>query len=110
MKRQQFIQAKEEEIIHEFVKLYGEDQRERLEKNMREVIFLFPDSQVEDKEKAYMSYDLATIVRDVPVEITMEDVRIKPKDHKKLTDLYEDLEFFSFLKSPSRTCIISNSN
>ena len=30
---------------------------------------------VEDKEKAYMSYDLATIVRDVPVEITMEDVR-----------------------------------
>ena len=30
MKRQQFIQAKEEEIIHEFVKLYGEDQRERL--------------------------------------------------------------------------------
>ncbi len=53
---------------------------------------------VEDKEKAYMSYDLATIVRDVPVEITMEDVRIKPKDHKKLTDLYEDLEFFSFLK------------
>ena len=55
---------------------------------------------VEDKEKAYMSYDLATIVRDVPVEITMEDVRIKPKDHKKLTDLYEDLEFFSFLKKP----------
>ena len=52
MKRQHFIQAKEEEIIHEFVKLYGEDQRERLEKNMREVIFLFPDSQVEDKEKA----------------------------------------------------------
>lgn len=53
---------------------------------------------LEDKEKAYMSYELATIIRDVPVEISLEDVKYKEKDHKKLTQLYEELEFYSFLK------------
>ena len=56
------------------------------------------DKLVNDKENAYKSYDLATIVRDVPMEITLEDILYKKKNHVELNSLYEDLEFFSFLK------------
>ena len=33
------------------------------------------DKLIEDKKNAYMSYDLATIVRDVPMEIKIEDIK-----------------------------------
>ncbi len=50
-----------------------------------------------DKENAYMSYHLATIKKDIPMEINLEDIKIKPKDHESLNKMYEELEFFSFL-------------
>ena len=53
---------------------------------------------IDDKENAYRSFDLATIVRDVPMEININDVILKEKDSEKLNNLYEDLEFYSFLK------------
>ncbi len=56
------------------------------------------DKLVNDKENAYKSYDLATIVRNVPMEITLEDISYKKKDHASLNALYEDLEFYSFIK------------
>jgi len=56
------------------------------------------DKLENDKENAYKSYDLATIVRDVPMEITLEDITYKKRDHVKLNSLYENLEFYSFLK------------
>ena len=51
-----------------------------------------------DKENAYMSYDLATIYTEVPLEISMEDIRYKNIDKDKLIKIYEELEFYSFLK------------
>ena len=51
-----------------------------------------------DKENAYKSYDLATIVKDVPMEIDINDIKIKEPNIKKLNELYEKLEFYSFLK------------
>ncbi len=54
------------------------------------------------KEDAYLSYHLATIVRDVPMEISMEDVKCKPKNHEALNRLYEELEFYSFLKKEEK--------
>ena len=56
------------------------------------------DKLENDKENAYKSYDLATIVRDVPMEITLDDISYKKCDHATLNTLYEDLEFYSFLK------------
>ena len=53
---------------------------------------------VTSKEDAYMSYDLATIVKDVPMDINLEDIKIKEKDLDKLIELYKELEFNSFLK------------
>ena len=51
-----------------------------------------------DKENAYKSYDLATIVRNVPVDIDINDIKYLGPNHKELTQIYEDLEFYSFLK------------
>lgn len=51
-----------------------------------------------DKENAYLSYHLATIIKDVPMDICLEDIRYKEKDVEKLNALYEQLEFYSFLK------------
>ena len=56
------------------------------------------DKLVADKENAYMSYDIATIYREVPMDINIDDLVYKNTDHEKLNKLYEDLEFFSFLK------------
>ena len=56
------------------------------------------DKLINDKKNAYMSYDLATIVRDVPMKIDINDIKYKGPNHEKLNAMYEDLEFFSFLK------------
>jgi DNA polymerase I len=56
------------------------------------------DKLLEDKDNAYLSYELATINKDVPVTINMRDVLYTKSDHNKLNKLYEELEFYSFLK------------
>lgn len=56
------------------------------------------DKLEDDKENAYLSYHLATIVKDVPMDISLEDIKYGKKDHEKLNTLYEELEFYSFLK------------
>ena len=56
------------------------------------------DKLASDKDNAYMSYEIATIVKDVPMDITMTDTKYLGSDDDKLNKLYEDLEFYSFLK------------
>ncbi|MEG2379330.1 MAG: DNA polymerase I [Bacilli bacterium] len=56
------------------------------------------DKLVNDKENAYLSYHLATIIRDVPMEIDINDIKYLGPKHKELNEIYEDLEFYSFLK------------
>lgn len=51
-----------------------------------------------DKENAYLSYELATIEKEVPVTICIDDLKYLGNKHESLNLLYEDLEFFSFLK------------
>lgn len=51
----------------------------------------------EDKEKAYMSYDLATIYKEVPIEFE-PDKLIYQGNQEELNALYEELEFYSFIK------------
>jgi len=55
-----------------------------------------------DKENAYMSYYLATIVKEVPMEIDLNDIKVKQKDSAELNRMYEDLEFYSFLKKEKK--------
>ncbi len=53
---------------------------------------------IKDKENAYFSYKLATIVKDVPLSINISDIKYNKKDAEKLNKLYEELEFFSLIK------------
>ena len=54
---------------------------------------------VNDKENAFMSKKIATIYCDVPLEITLDDLKYNGPDYSKLKDIYTDLEFGSFLKN-----------
>lgn len=51
-----------------------------------------------DKENAYKSYHLATIVKDVPLNINIDDTKYEGSNTDKLNQIYEELEFYSFLK------------
>ncbi|BAZ38846.1 DNA polymerase I [Calothrix sp. NIES-4101] len=52
---------------------------------------------VDGKEDAEKSRYLATIVQDVPLEVNLEDCRLKGFDTNNLTPILEKLEFNSFL-------------
>ena len=53
---------------------------------------------IKDKEQAYMSKDLAQILQDAPIEISIEDLVWKEKNIEALIDFYRHMEFNSFLK------------
>lgn len=71
-------------------------------KNIDKIKGSVHDKLINDKENAYMSYDLATIVKNVPVDIDINDIKYKGANHSKLNVLYEDLEFYSFLKNEEK--------
>ncbi len=50
------------------------------------------------KDSAFMSKQLATIYKEVPVELTIEDILYKGPS-EKLNDIYKELEFYSFIKN-----------
>ena len=51
-----------------------------------------------DKESAFISKEIATIYRDVPLEVSLDDVVYHGPDFVLLNKLYENLEFYSFIK------------
>ena len=51
-----------------------------------------------DKESAYMSYDLATIYRDVPIDTNFENIKYQGIDALKYIEILEELEFYSLIK------------
>lgn len=65
-----------------------------------------------DREKAFLSYDLATIRCNAPISFNPEDCRIQPPDNRKLYALFMKLEFVRLIdryhlrpeqKQPERT-------
>lgn len=52
-----------------------------------------------DKDKAYMSYDLATIYKDVPIDTDYEKIKYRGIDALNYIELLEDLEFYSLIKN-----------
>lgn len=53
---------------------------------------------VEGKDSAFMSREIATIYREVPVDYSLEELKFSSTITKELTNLYNELEFYSFLK------------
>ncbi len=73
---------------------------ETLDKVYENIDKLTPSIQkklINDKENAYLSYELATIIKDIKMDITMDDLKYDgPVDD--LNIMYEELEFYSFIK------------
>lgn len=55
-----------------------------------------------DRDNAFMSKEIATIYKDVPLDITFEDIKYLGANEKELSAIYEDLEFYSLLKNFNR--------
>ncbi len=51
-----------------------------------------------DKDNAFFSKEIATIYRDVPLNMTFEDIKWDGINKKKLIDVYRDLEFWTMIK------------
>lgn len=51
-----------------------------------------------DKMQAYMSQTLARIITDIPIDFNIDEYKVQKPDMKKLSDLYDELEFRIFKK------------
>ena len=83
-------------LLHEYKTLDG------IYENIDKIKGKLQEKLINDKDNAYMSYDLATIVTDVPLEIQLEDTKYLGENLDELNKLYEDLEFYSFLKKKQK--------
>lgn len=61
-----------------------------------------PAKLAEHKEMAFLSYQLATIKVDVPLDIGLDDLHLGEPDRDKLLELYSLLEFKSWLDELQR--------
>ncbi len=53
---------------------------------------------INDKESAFQSKEIATIYRDVPLNTNYDEMKYLGADADKLTNLYNEFEFYSLLK------------
>ena len=89
-----------ENIVAEPEKIENAKLREKIEDNLMTLM---------------LSKRLATIVRNVPVEYSIEDCRIKPEDTSRLVEIYSKLEFKTYLKkltksSEGHAALVQNEN
>ncbi|MBQ9023768.1 MAG: DNA polymerase I [Bacilli bacterium] len=54
---------------------------------------------IDGKSSAFMSKDIATIYKDVPVEYSLNDLKYDGPKIDQLKEMYSELEFYSFLKN-----------
>jgi DNA polymerase-1 len=59
----------------------------------------------ENKEKAFLSKELVTINTNVPLTTDIHHLEAKPRDTKKLLQLFSELEFKSLIKKLSNTAV-----
>lgn len=84
-------------LLHEYGTLEG------IYENILNVKGKTREKLEKDKDKAFMSKEIATIYREVPLDVkNLESIRYTPLDGKELEELYEELEFYSFLKNVSQ--------
>lgn len=65
---------------------------------------------INDKENAFFSKELATIYKEVPLNMTFESIKRKEKNDKELLNLYEELEFYSIIKKEAKKEVSEVSN
>jgi DNA polymerase-1 len=72
---------------------YGE--LEGIYEHLDEVQTRFRNKLAEGREMAFLSRQLATIVRDAPVELDLSACLVRSFDHEPVLDLFQELEFRS---------------
>jgi len=66
--------------------------------NIEQVSGKTKEKLLADKDNAYMSYDIATIYRDVPIDFTLEDCIYNGINTENYVNLLKEFEFHSLLK------------
>lgn len=61
-----------------------------------------------DKDSAFMSKELSTIVRDVPIDFKFDDYKYKEPNNKRLSEIFVRLNFKSFLKRLNLSGVAEN--
>ena len=79
-------------LLHEYKTLDG------IYENIDSIKGSTHDKLVNDKGNAYDSYELATIYKEVPMDINIYDLEVKSPNEDELIKYYEELEFYSFIK------------
>lgn len=80
-------------LLQEYVSL------ENLYDHVEEIKGKTKEKLINDKDNAFMSKKIATIYRDVPLNIVLEDLKYDPTDNTELIKLFQELEFFFFIKN-----------
>ena len=73
------------------------DSLDNLYDNIDSVTGKTKEKLINDKENAYMSYDLATIYREVPLDFELEDLKYNGVNREKYIELLKEFEFNSLL-------------
>lgn len=84
------------------------DSLDNLYDNIDSVTGKTKEKLINDKENAYMSYDLATIYREVPLDFELEDLKYNGVNREKYIELLKEFEFNSLLKKMGEQSITSN--
>jgi len=61
------------------------------------------DKLANDKENAYMSYDIATIYKEVPIDTNFDNIKYTNENTDELINIFNDLDFHSLLKKTVNT-------
>ncbi|GIV26806.1 MAG: DNA polymerase I [Bacteroidia bacterium] len=75
------------QLIHQFGSI------ENIYTNIDEVKGKLKDKLLEYKEQAFLSKQLATINTNVPIQYTLDDLKVKNIHKEKLLDVFKELEF-----------------
>ena len=79
-------------LLHDYKTLDG------IYENIENIKGATKEKLLTGKQDAYESYELATIYKEVPMEININDLEYKTPNIEELNKMYEELEFYSFLK------------
>ena len=80
-----------EKTAKKFLKEYGSI--EELYKNLDDIKGKLKEKISENKELGLLSKKLATIITDVPIDYSIDELKIKDSNSEKIFSIFNDLEF-----------------
>ncbi len=81
---------------------------DNLYKNIENVTGKTKEKLINDKANAYMSYEMATIYREVPLDFELEDLKYEGIKQEKYISLLKEFEFNSLLRKLDNIDLKSN--